>query len=67
MHSHLITSLDTDADDWTGLFLTESRMVLGAPGEDVEGHYHCDKNVNIQCAGNENGLIFSSDCVGLLP
>lgn len=42
-------------------------MVLAAPGEDVEGHYHCDKNVNIQCAWNENGLIFSFDCVGLVP
>lgn len=64
--SRLITSSDTSADDWTVLFLTASRMVLGALGEDVEGHYHCDKIVNIQCAWNENGLIFSFDCVGLL-
>lgn len=39
-------------------------MVLGAPGEGVEGHYHCDKNVNIQCAWNENALIFPFDCEG---
>lgn len=67
VHSHLIKSSGADADDWTVLFLTESRTVLGALGEDVEGHYHCDKNVNTQCARNENGLIFSFDCVGLLP
>lgn len=67
-HGSAVSRSVTDADDWTVvLFLTESRTVLGALGEDVEGHYHRDKNVNIQCARNENGLIFSFDCVGLLP
>lgn len=43
MHSHLMTTTDTDTDGFTVLFLTKTKMVLCASEEDVEDQYECDK------------------------